>query len=116
MGTKPGRIHPVGERRPPRSVVPLYGSSYTWAEMTNYETISLHVIRQWCEASGYWPGHVPGDPSRVRIGGGRFAPAERLELMDWEDWYQQFRKRRLKFVYDPTQSWFDLQSRNTRPD
>ncbi|MFG0329134.1 MAG: hypothetical protein ACF8PN_04475 [Phycisphaerales bacterium] len=84
--------------------------------MTNYETTNLTVIRMWCEANGYWPGHVPGDPSRVRIGGGDFAPPEELELMDWDDWYKQFQKRQLKFVYDPMQGWYDLQSRNTKPD
>ncbi len=84
--------------------------------MTNYETTSLHVIRMWCEANGYWPGHVPGDTSRIRVGGGTFAPPEELELMDWEDWHEQFSKRQLKFVYDPTQGWYDLQSRNVKPD
>lgn len=84
--------------------------------MTNYETTSLHVIRMWCEANGYWPGHVPGDPTRIRVGGGKFAAPEELELMDWEDWYEQFSKRQLKFVYDPTQGWYDLQSRNVKPD
>lgn len=84
--------------------------------MTNYETTSLHTIRLWCDANGYWPGHLPGDKSRIRIGGGTFAEPEELELMDWEDWYAQFRKRQLKFVYDPTQGWYDLQSRNVKPD
>ncbi|MCC6907966.1 MAG: hypothetical protein IT430_08515 [Phycisphaerales bacterium] len=84
--------------------------------MTNYETTSLHAIRMWCEANGYWPGHVAGDKTRIRIGGGTFAPPEELELMDWEDWYEQFSKRQLKFVYDPTQGWYDLQSRNVKPD
>lgn len=84
--------------------------------MTNYETTSLHAIRMWCEANGYWPGHVAGDKTRIRIGGGTFAPPEELELMDWEDWYEQFSKRQLKFVYDPTQGWYDLQSRNVKAD
>jgi len=84
--------------------------------MTNYETINLHEIRMFCDACGYWPGHAPGDPSRIRIGGADFAPPETLELMDWDDWYEQFNRRGLKFVYDPTQGWFDLQSRHTRPD
>jgi hypothetical protein len=70
----------------------------------------------WCEANGYWPGHAPGDPSRIRIGGGTFAAPEELELTDWEQWYSAFTKRQLKFVYDPTQGWYDLQSRNVRPD
>ncbi len=84
--------------------------------MTNYETTNLHAIRLWCQAAGYWPAHVPGDPSRIKIGGADWLPPEPLELMDWSDWYEQFRKRQLKFVYDPTQGWFDLQSRNTKPD
>lgn len=84
--------------------------------MTNYETINLHSIRFFCESNGYWPGHVPGDKSRVRIGGAKFAPAERLEIMDWQDWFKAFRKRQLKFVYDPMQGWFDLQTQNVKPD
>ncbi len=84
--------------------------------MTNYETTSFHIIRQWCEANGFWPGHKPGDKSRIAIGGADWLPPEQLELMDWEEWYEQFRKRQLKFVYDPMQGWYDLQSRNTKPD
>lgn len=84
--------------------------------MTNYETTNLIVIRMWCESFNYWPGHAPGDVSRIRIGGADFAEPEKLELMDWDDWYKQFQKRKLKFVYDPTQGWYDLQTRNTRPD
>ncbi len=84
--------------------------------MTNYETINLHSIRAFCVSNGYWPGHVSGDNSRVRIGGARFAAAEELDLMDWEDWFESFCKRQLKFVYDPMQGWFDLQRRNVKPD
>jgi hypothetical protein len=39
-----------------------------------------------------------------------------LELLDWEDWFVAFERRQLKFVYDPNKGWFDLQSRNVRPD
>lgn len=84
--------------------------------MTNYETTNLLQIKAFCDACGYWPGHVPGDKSRVRIGGGDFLPPEELELMDWDEWYEGFKKRQLKFVYDPTQGWYDLQSRIVRAD
>ena len=84
--------------------------------MTVYETTNPDQIRMWCEASGYWPACLPGQPDRIRIGGSPFAEPEELELLDWDDWYAAFEKRQLKFVYDPTKGWFDMQSRNVRPD
>jgi hypothetical protein len=84
--------------------------------MTVYETTNHEQIRMWCEANGYWPGCLPGQPDRIRIGGSPFAEPEELELLDWEDWFVAFDKRQLKFVYDPTKAWCDLQSRNVRPD
>lgn len=84
--------------------------------MTVYETISHDQIRMWCEANGYWPGCLPGQSDRVRIGGCPMRDPELLDLVDWEDWFEFFDKRRLKFVYDPTKAWCDLQSRDTRPD
>ena len=84
--------------------------------MTVYETTNHEQIRQWCEANSYWPGCQPGQPDRIRIGGGEFSPPEELDLLDWEDWFTAFEARNLKFVYDPMQAWFDLQSRNVRPD
>lgn len=84
--------------------------------MTVYETINHEQIRFWCEANGYWPGCLPGNPERIRIGGGKFTVPEALDLLDWDDWFGYFDKRRLKFVYDPMQGWFDLQSRIVRPD
>jgi hypothetical protein len=84
--------------------------------MTNYETTNPQQIRLWCEANHYWPACLAGQPDRVRIGGADFSEPEDLELLDWDDWFKGFEARRLKFVYDPTQGWFDLQSRNVRPD
>lgn len=84
--------------------------------MTVYETTSHEQIRMWCEANGLFPGCLAGKPDRIRIGGGRFAEPEELELLDWDDWFMIFDKRQLKFVYDPSHSWHDLQSRNVRPD
>ena len=84
--------------------------------MTVYETTNLQQIRSWCEANDYWPGHVPGQPDRIRIGGSPFAEPEALELMDWEDWYEMFEQRQLKFVYDPNKAWFELASRIVRAD
>ncbi len=84
--------------------------------MTVYETISHEQIRMWCEANGYWPACLPGKPDRIRIGGSPFAEPEQLDLLDWNDWFVAFNQRKLKFVYDPSNAWFDLQSRNVRPD
>ena len=84
--------------------------------MTVYETISHDQIRMWCEANGYWPASLPGQPDRIRVGGLKSAEPEEMELLDWPDWFKAFDARRLKFVYDPTQGWFDLQSRNVKPD
>lgn len=84
--------------------------------MTVYETTSHHQIRQWCEARGLWPGCVPGQSDRIRIGGSDVVEPERLDPLDWDDWFAAFEKRQLKFVYDPVQGWFDLQSRNVRAD
>lgn len=84
--------------------------------MTVYETINHAQIRSWCEANNYWPACQPGQADRIRIGGAAFGVAEELELLDWDDWFKAFDRRKLKFVYDPMQTWFDLQSRNVRPD
>ena len=84
--------------------------------MTVYETISHEQIRMWCEANGYWPACLPGKPDRIRIGGSPFVEPEQLDLLDWNDWFVTFDQRKLKFVYDPSNAWFDLQSRNVRPD
>lgn len=84
--------------------------------MTVYETINHAQIRMWCEANRYWPACQPGQPDRIRIGGSPFAEPEVLDLLDWLDWFKYFDKRKLKFVYDPTKAWCDLQSRNVRPD
>lgn len=85
--------------------------------MTVYETLNHQSIRMWCEANGYWPGCLPGQPDRIRVGGNPYAPEpEELELLDWEDWFAAFDARQLKFVYNPSDGWFDLQSRNVRPD
>lgn len=84
--------------------------------MTVYETTSHTQIRMWCEANGYWPACVPGQPDRIRLGGVPFNEPEPLDLMDWDDWFDAFDKRGLKFVYDPNKGWCDLQSRNVRPD
>lgn len=84
--------------------------------MTVYETTNPMQIRLWCEANNYWPGCIPGQPDRVRLGGLPFAEPEELDLIDWDDWFKAFEARNLKFVYDPTQGWCDLQSRLVRAD
>ena len=84
--------------------------------MTVYESVNHQQIRQWCESNSYWPGCLSGQPDRIRIGGSPFSEPEPLDLIDWGDWFEAFDQRQLKFVYDPSKFWFDLQSRNVRPD
>lgn len=84
--------------------------------MTVYETISHDQIRMWCESHGYWPACAPGQADRIRLGDVPFNELEAMDLLDWDDWFAAFDRRQLKFVYDPTSGWCDLQSRNVRPD
>ncbi len=84
--------------------------------MTVYETTNLMQIKLWCQANSYWPGCKPGEPDRIAIGGSPFLQNEELELLDWKDWYKGFNKRNLKFVYDPSKGWFDMQPRINKPD
>ncbi len=85
--------------------------------MTVYETLNLNQVRMWCEANGFWPACVPGQRDRIRIGGSPFSPEpEELERIEWSEWFEVFELRRFKFVYDPDKVWFDIQSRNVRPD
>ena len=84
--------------------------------LTVYETTNHEQIRMWCQGNGYWPGCAPGQPDRIRIGGSPFNEPEPLDRVEWVDWFKHFDQRRLKFVYDPSKSWCDLQSRNVRPD
>ncbi len=76
--------------------------------MTVYETTNLMQIKLWCEGNSYWPGCKPNDPLKIAIGGSPFLDPEELELMDWKVWYKSFKKRNLKFVYDPSKAWFEL--------
>jgi len=84
--------------------------------VTVYETTNHEQIRMWCQSNGYWPGCTPNQPDRIRIGGCPFNEPELLDLVDWPEWLKHFDQRRLKFVYDPSKAWCDLQSRNVRPD
>ncbi len=84
--------------------------------MTVYETLNHQQIRMWCEANSYWPGCVPGTPDRVRLGNVPFNEPEKLDLLDWDDWFKGFESRQLKFVYDPNSCWCELQTRKVRTD
>src|SRR2546430_1489382 len=55
---------------------------------------------------------VRGQPDRIRLGGDEFAAEEEdLEPIEWWRWFQEFDRRNLQLVYDPSKGWFTLASR-----
>ena len=80
--------------------------------MTVYETTNHNTIYHWCESRGLWPACVAGQPDRIRLGGDEFAAEdEALEPIEWWRWFQEFDRRKLQLVYDPSKGWFTLASR-----
>jgi hypothetical protein len=80
--------------------------------MTVYETTNHNAIYHWCESRGLWPACVRGQPDRIRLGGDEFAAEEEdLEPIEWWRWFQEFDRRNLQLVYDPSKGWFTLASR-----
>src|SRR5690242_11481188 len=85
---------PICVRRPRR---------FTLAPMTVYETTNHQTIYHWATARGLWPACVAGSPDRIRLGGDEFAPEqEELEPIEWWRWFQEFDRRLLQLVYDPS--------------
>jgi hypothetical protein len=85
---------------------------FTLAPMTVYETTNHQTIYHWATARGLWPACVAGSPDRIRLGGDEFAPEqEELEPIEWWRWFQEFDRRLLQLVYDPSKGWFTLASR-----
>jgi hypothetical protein len=80
--------------------------------MTVYETTNHNTIYHWATARGLFPASVVGSPDRIRLGGDDSANAgETLEPVEWWRWFQEFERRQLQLIYDPSKGWFTLGSR-----
>ena len=80
--------------------------------MTVYETTNHNTIYHWATARGLWPACVAGQPDRIRLGGDEFAAEEeQLEPIEWWRWFQEFDRRNLQLIYDPSKGWFTMGSR-----
>ena len=63
-------------------------------------------------SAGLWPACVRGQPDRIRLGGDEFAAEEEdLEPIEWWRWFQEFDRRNLQLIYDPSKGWFTMGSR-----
>src|SRR5207237_715904 len=88
------------------------GFGYAGRGMTVYETTSHQVIYHWATGRGLWPACVKGSPDRIRLGGDDSAnPGEEVEPLEWWRWFQEFERRQLQLIYDPSKGWFTLGSR-----
>src|SRR6187549_492352 len=77
--------------------------------MTVYETTSHQTIYHWCTSRGLWPACLRGQPDRIRLGGDEFAPEEEaLEPIEWWRWFQEFDRRNLQLIYDPSKGWVKI--------
>jgi hypothetical protein len=55
---------------------------------------------------------VAGEPTKIRIGGDPDANlGEELTPIEWWRWFQEFDRRNLQLIYDPSKGWFTLGSR-----
>lgn len=80
--------------------------------MTVYETTNHNTIHHWAVSQGLWPASVAGSPDRIRLGGDPDANlGEELEPIEWWRWFQEFDRRNLQLIYDPSKGWFTLGSR-----
>ena len=80
--------------------------------MTVYETTSHQAIFHWATSRGLYPACVKGSPDRIRLGGDEQANlGEDLEPVEWWRWFQEFDRRQLMLIYDPSKGWFTLGSR-----
>ena len=80
--------------------------------MTVYETTNHHTIYHWATARGLWPASLRGQPDRIRLGGDEFsAEDEELEPIEGWRWFQEFDRRNLQLIYDPSKGWFTMGSR-----
>jgi hypothetical protein len=80
--------------------------------MTVYETTNHNTIYHWATSRGLWPGSVAGEPTKIRLGGDPDAnPGEEVVPIEWWRWFQEFDRRKLQLIYDPSKGWFTLGSR-----
>ena len=80
--------------------------------MTVYETTNHQTIYHWATSNGLYPASVQGQPDRIRLGGDESANlGEDLEPIEWWRWFQEFDRKELQLIYDPSKGWFTLGSR-----
>jgi hypothetical protein len=88
------------------------GFGYRSSAMTVYETTNHNTIYHWATSQGLWPACVAGEADRIRLGGDDSANlGEDLEPIEWWRWFQEFDRRNLMLIYDPSKGWFTLGSR-----
>lgn len=85
-------------------------------------TRNQDVIRRWAEERGAKPATVPGTEHDGHLGVLTFDfpgySGERLEEVSWDDWFDTFDKRGLRFIYQEhkkdgaTSNFFRLQNPN----
>jgi hypothetical protein len=80
--------------------------------MTVYETTNHNTIYHWATSRGLYPACVAGEPTKIRLGGDPDANlGEELQPIEWWRWFQEFDRRNLQLIYDPSKGWFTLGSR-----
>jgi hypothetical protein len=70
-------------------------------------TTDHEFIRKWVEERGGWPACVRGtggrhgkdDPGMLRIDFPGFEGRDSLERIDWDEWFRQFDRSDLAFLY-----------------
>ena len=70
-------------------------------------TTNHDVIRRWAEERDAVPATVEGTEHEGRAGVLRFdfgGDSDRLEHIDWDDWFKTFDERKLNFIYQETKS------------
>lgn len=70
-------------------------------------TTNHDVIRQWAEARDAVPATIEGTEHEGRVGVLRFdfgGDSERLEHIEWDQWFETFDERKLNFIYQETKS------------
>jgi len=70
-------------------------------------TTNHDVIRHWAEERDAVPATVEGTEHEGRAGVLRFdfgGDSDRLEHIEWDDWFKTFDERKLNFIYQETKS------------